>query len=536
VAESVFDQDPDLHAAAEALRKQHAKKPNGNDPSALWPEPDMEIACDDVVTAPPLDQDALPAGWGRWIAEQAEACGVPPDYVAGALIGSASGFLGNARHARATPTWREPPHLWVGLVGVPSAGKSPAVRPLVKAALAIERAGEEAWKRAYSLHGALVEAARLKEADWQDAVRAAHKDKTEPPGRPLAADPPPAPPLPRSHAMDITTEELQRLLADHPRGLIYVRDELAGWLGNLDRYGGKGGDRAFYLEAWNGDSYVVDRVKLHGAPLRIPRTAVAMLGGLTPDKLRKELLEGVSDDGLVARFLWIWPEPAPIAELRDDEAADSAAARRQEVLVRAARRLAGLKMEEDDEGGLAPKFMRFSADAFEQLKVLRRAAIEKARSLRELAAGWHGKQPGRVLRLALVYEMLHWAVSDDDQPPALISADAMERAGRYLDYAAGMFDRVIGGLSIGQADADAALVARAILTKELLEADRDGAFKIHVRKLYRGKGWSWLRDSMRRDDAFQLLSDAGWIRDAAIGTKGRARVAWAVNPGVWKEA
>lgn len=261
-----------------------------------------------------------------------------------------------------------------------------------------------------------------------------------------------------------------------------------------------------------------------------------MLGGLTPDVLRSELLEGVSDDGLVARFLWIWPEPAPIAELRDDGVAVSAALKRQEVVVRAARRLAGLKMEEDDEGGLAPKFMHFSADAFAQLKLLRRAAIETSRASRGFAAGWHGKQPGRALRLALVYEMLHWAGSDDDLPPALISGDAMARAGRYLDYAAGMFDRVLAGSVIAEAEADAAEIARAIRAKEIGAADRDGVFKIHVRKLYRGKGWRWLRDSMRRDEAFHLLNEAGWIRDAAIGTKGRARVAWAVNPGVWKPA
>ena len=34
-----------------------------------------------------------------------------------------------------------------------------------------------------------------------------------------------------------STEELQHLLSGQPRGLLYMRDELAGWFGNHDRYG-----------------------------------------------------------------------------------------------------------------------------------------------------------------------------------------------------------------------------------------------------------------------------------------------------------
>ena len=61
----------------------------------------------------------------------------------------------------------------------------------------------------------------------------------------------PTPPRPRVITMDTSTEALQRLLADNPRGLLHVRDELAGWL-ELDRYGGNGADLSFYLECWNG--------------------------------------------------------------------------------------------------------------------------------------------------------------------------------------------------------------------------------------------------------------------------------------------
>src|SRR5262249_39692079 len=85
-----------------------------------------------------------------------------------------------------------------------------------------------------------------------------------------------------------------------------------------------------------------------------------------------------------------------------------------------------------------------------------------ARSAASLAAGWHGKNPGRSLRLALVYQLLSWAAWDDAEP-ASVSADAMARAGGYLDYAASMLDRVTAGLAIGRAEADAASIAGPLL-------------------------------------------------------------------------
>jgi hypothetical protein len=317
--------------------------------------------------------------------------------------------------------------------------------------------------------------------------------------------------------MDVTTEELQRLLAGQPRGLLYVRDELAGWLGAHDRYGGNGADRAFFNEAWNGGEYVADRVKHHGVPVRIPCTSLAIFGGLQPDLLRQLL--GGADDGLVARFIYVWPAPVAIADLSAGD--DAAALKRREKVVSAGRRLVELAMSADPSGALTPKVLGLDGDAFALFQVQRRDALKKARASRGLAAGWHGKTPTRLLRLVLVYEMLRWSAGSGREPHT-VSADAMARAGRYLDYACKMFDRVTAGLAIEPAEADAAVIARGIL-------DTAPAPKmLNERELYQRS--AWLRDRVRRNDALSILAEAGWIRLAAVAGKGRPRGDWEVNP------
>ena len=321
-------------------------------------------------------------------------------------------------------------------------------------------------------------------------------------------------------AMDATTEELQHLLAGQTRGLLYVRDELAGWLGNHDRYGGHGADRAFYIEAWNGGADVADRVKHRNMPVRIERASLAILGGMQPDRLR-EVLAG-SDDGLMARIICVWPEPAPIGPLL---AEDGQAVVRGHRLLSAARRLYGLAMDDDPAGEPAPRNLGLDPAGLALFDEFRREAMERARSSRGLAAGWHGKNPGRGLRLALVYELLAW-VGADGAEPRTVTADAMARAAGYLDYAAAMLERVTAGLAIGRAEADAAAIARHILAT--------GTDSLNERVLYQRPAWAWLRGRERRIEALRVLADAGWIRAAAPGGPGRPRGDWEVSPRLWK--
>jgi hypothetical protein len=485
-----------------------------------WPEPDMRLVEDDRVSAPAIDDEILPADWGAWITAQAAACGCPRDYVAAALIGAASAWIGNARRCAATADWTEPSNLWFALIGGPSTGKTSALRPLISASSTMERDAETTWRTDCARHDRDAEAADARNAVWRANVRKAAEQGASPPGRPADAETLPEPARPRVMTMDASTEELQRMLADNPRGLLCVRDELCGWLSSFDQYKafGKGADRAFHLEAWNGGSYVCDRVKYHGEPILIEHAAVAIIGGMVPDRLREVLAD--ADDGLAARFLYVWPEPSPIKSLADS--GDIEATKRFGILAAAARRLRALAMAADYNGAPAPYALRLSADAFRLFDEFDREAKQLARSLLGFAAGWHGKNSGRALRLALNFELLAWAARGGAEP-ANVSADAMVRACGYLDYASEMIERVQGGFGIGGPEADAAFIAKHLLTT--------GAVQINERELYQTRRFRWCRETKRRAAAFDVLQRCGWVRRATspIGG-GRPPGDWDISP------
>jgi len=498
-------------------------------PRDTWPKPDMRLVNDDRPPALKLDADALPAGWEPWITAEATARACPRDYVAAGLIGAASAWIGNGRRIAGTAAWIEPPHLWFALIGAPSTGKTPALRPMKNASRKLECDAEVTWRDALASYERDAEAASAADKTWREQVGKATKENSMPPDRPKAAETPNKPPRPRVVTMDTSTEELQQLLADNARGLLHLRDELAGWLGSFDRYGGKGSDRGFYLECWNGDDYVSDRVKFNGVPLRIKHAVLAIVGGMVPDRLREALSD--ADDGLPARFIFIWPEPVPIAPLNECSATD--AAERRDMLEKAARRLQTLKMVADDHGEPTPIAIRLDDDAFALFDEQRQEAMERARVASGLAGGWHGKNPGRLLRLALVFEYLSWAARDHSTPePTSVSDDAVVRAGGFVDYAAAMFERVTAGLAITRAQGDAAQIARHVLAIAQAVPPNVRLKSLNERSLYQQRGFAWARDFTRRADAFAVLRDASWSRPLQADGRGRPRGDWEVNPRI----
>jgi hypothetical protein len=95
-----------------------------------------------------------------------------------------------------------------------------------------------------------------------------------------------------------------------------VHDELAGWLGGFERYNTGQSQRAFYLTAWNGGTFLKDRVGKGktdaDAEVRVDNLALSILGGIQPDRLAK--LGDLTSDGMLQRFLAVLMKPAKLGD------------------------------------------------------------------------------------------------------------------------------------------------------------------------------------------------------------------------------
>ena len=493
------------------------------DENASWPQPDLSLLFNEERKPPEFDRECLPAQWATWCIETAHAKACPVDYVALNLIITASVCLGNSRRLAASGDWQEPPHLWGAIVGPPSGGKTPSQQPFTGVCKQLEKEDDPAWQVAcadYEKRSQVAEAARK---IWEGEVKTALKKGQPAPDMPAAAVNPEPPAKARLMLMDGTTQEMINILAGNPKGLLLLRDELAGWIGSFDRYSGSGADRGFYLESWNGGRYSVDLVKYAGKSISVPYASLGILGGIQPDKLR-EALSG-ADDGFAARFVYIWPALVPYAPLSTENFGVSE--RRRLFLLDAMRVLRQLAMDESSKGNPLAVEVPLSAAALQLFEEIRETAIAKARSTKGLAAGWHGKTPARALRLALTLEYLNWATSPQNNEPVAISAEAMAWANDFLEYLEGMFERVISGLAGNGEESDAAEVMELIYRHKWLI--------INERQMYQTPGLAHFRNTARRAAALKVLQKEGWIRQKPASGTGRKRGDWLVNPLIWEK-
>ena len=164
-------------------------------------------------------------------------------------------------------------------------------------------------------------------------------------------------------------------------------------------------DRPFWLEAFGGRGFTVERMGRE--PLTIDRLSIGVLGGIQPDRL-KSLLFKSDDDGLLARFLPIWPDPAPLR--RPQSWADEA------LMETALERLLTLDLVTDEAGESRPWFIPFTDDARALMDDFRKAAREWEAGADGLMLSFVGKLPGMAARLALVLGFLDWAADGAEEP------------------------------------------------------------------------------------------------------------------------
>jgi Protein of unknown function (DUF3987) len=247
----------------------------------IWGPHDGEPVFDpwENYIVPHFPLEILPAPIARFVIEQARVIGCDRSALAMACLAAFSGALDHRfrlKMMRHGP-WYVSSRLWVLLVGDVSVKKTPIINAALAEIETIQGELQKEYKRQY--------------AEYKKALSVKNDPKPEEPQKPQ-----------RYISTDTTVEAIADILSRSPRGILIKRDELSGWLGSMEKYGGTGGansDRAFWLQSFNGGCYTVDRIK-RGETF-IENLSVSIIGSIQPEKLGE--IHGLTSDGLMQRFL-----------------------------------------------------------------------------------------------------------------------------------------------------------------------------------------------------------------------------------------
>lgn len=474
----------------------------------------------------------LPLSFRPLVRDITERMQVPMDYPAVAMVVCLAGAVN--RRATIQPKandigWQVVPNLWGGIVAPPGFLKSPVIQAISRPLIKIEELWRNEFKAELDNYQREKEEADLRYSAWRDQFKQASKknDATVPirPDNTLAE-----PVLKRLVINDSTFEALHKIMSNNPAGILVIRDELTGWWSMLDKPG-REGERAFCLQAWNGDTgHTIDRIER--GTIHVEACCMSMLGGIQPGRLRSYLVDalkdGPSNDGLIQRFqLLVWPDTAPDWSYVD-RAPDAAS---EQQAVRIIRKLVDLDAE-------SPARFRFAPDAQELFIAWLTELEAKIRGdeIHPALTSHLSKYRSLMPSLALLFELADMvgSVGFDGASLAVsqnfVSLEHTRQGAAWCEYL----------------ESHARRVYSCIVTPEL-RAARELADKIKKRKVgadgfFSGrdvylKGWSGLDTPELVKMAAVVLQDAGWVRElpgesGPLG--GRPSNRYEVNPQVWE--
>lgn len=376
-----------LYSVETEMGREQAEQVNAPAPQ----EPKREIAFDpwERYPVPKFPLHTLPPKLAEFVQMTAKSVGGDVNAVAMAALTVCSAAVDQEFRLvmKRTGGWRVPPRLWTVLVGDPSSKKTPIITACASPLRRAEKVNVDLWKSAFSR--------------WSGDKKNKAEDLGDEPSKPI-----------RYIFNSITIEKLGEILSRQNRGALVEQDELAGWIGAMDKYGGGKGaaaDRAFWLQAYNAVFYTVDRVGR--GEIFIDNLCVSFLAGVQPSRIAE--LGNLTSDGLLQRFL---PVMMTGSEFPQEVENDFAQAGYDNLCMRLMA-LKPINMKASD--GALEVFHKFQIYIHE---------LEKMQAMGEHFCAFVGKLTGIQGSLSLLLHLM-----DDDAVYEPVSRSAAERATEILN-------------------------------------------------------------------------------------------------------
>ena len=239
-----------------------------------------EIPNEDLIF--PLD--VFPEDIQSYILQNQKTLDHSIDYMGSSFLWLIAICVGNACKIEIKTGWRESANIWIGLIGKAGLGKTPSINAIT---FPIEKKNEFEIKHYQNEYRRWREYEGLTTKEKKD-----HEKIEEPVRKQLIVN-------------DVTIEALADLHEQNLMGLGVFKDELNGWLKDMNKYK-PGSDLEFWLSCWSNKQAILTRKTAKSAFIGSP--LIPVLGGIQPGIFSQISTEENKDNGFLDRLLVSYPE------------------------------------------------------------------------------------------------------------------------------------------------------------------------------------------------------------------------------------
>ena len=274
----------------------------------------------------------------KYISEVSSTLNANLDFLGCGFLWALSLCVGNSMKIEIKKGWQEAPTVWIALIGRAGVGKTHTIKAITNP---LEKINGMEVKR-YADDMAKYEAYMLldkKEKETAEEIKKPRKNKFI--------------------AEDITIEALTELHETNPNGIGILKDELVGWIKDMNKYR-EGSDLQKYLSCWSNGILSSDRKTSSSS--YVSNAFIPIIGGVQPSILTGVYTAENKENGFIDRILLCYPE-IKVERYNNNEISERLLNEYDEFVSYLYDNIKNQVLKYDDNGNITPYVFRLSKDA-----------------------------------------------------------------------------------------------------------------------------------------------------------------------------
>lgn len=353
--------------------------------------------------------DVFPENIQNYMIQNQETLNHSIDYMGSSFLWLLALIVGNSCKMEVKTGWKESANIWIGLIGKAGLGKTPSISAVT---FPIDKKNAFEIKHYQKEYRKYKEYEKLTSKDKKD-----HEEILEPIRKQFIVN-------------DVTVEALADLHQDNTMGIAAFKDELNGWIKDMNKYK-PGSDLEFWLSCWSNKEAILTRKTAKSSFIESP--LIPVLGGIQPGIFTQISVEENKDNGFLDRLLVSFPDKE--IEYYNDKSIDQSVYDWYEGYINQFYSdIRNHILQINEFGDIDPRIIRFDETGEKEwIRVFNKITkMQNSDKENEYVKSMLSKQKSYIPRFCLLLNCL-WA-HDSEKDFHFVDANIVKKAEKLSDY------------------------------------------------------------------------------------------------------
>jgi hypothetical protein len=378
--------------------------------SRMKPTEKFTVSKKEIIKTDSFPIDIFPESIQKYIYETQRTLNASIDYLGCSLLWVISLCVGNTMKIEIKKGWVEAGVIWMAIVGHAGIGKSHNINAMINPLLDVNLREIKQYSEQLKKY---IEYEKLSKKEKQTTEEILEPEKTQ------------------FIVGDITIESFFDYHEQNKIGIGIYRDELSGWIKDLNKYRA-GSDLETFLSCWSNQQINLTRKTAKSS--FVPKAYVPIIGGVQPSILSMHYTSENKENGFIDRWLLCYPE-LQVERYNEEEISEKLLEWYKNYIISLFNNIRDNWVKFDDYGNIINYKCRFNEESKKEwIRIFNKITdLQNSENENEYLKSILPKQKSYVARFALLLNVLY-CYDDGNTNPDYVTKKAILGAEKLSDY------------------------------------------------------------------------------------------------------